>query len=699
MAKWREFILPAAVRLTLTAMKGVGCRANSWRLLCTGEEELKEQLRIEAAAQEASAMQQRRLSRLHSLGARLMAGTLRAAAQRTKADTFSQWRRKAQLCPPRTREAVRQELEWFVQFVRVESFAMDDLARVEQNAMPVPFEKDMADKESHSSPLTHESRFLPWGRVPFPDLTEHLENAAPQLLQRNSGNTQAALGELRRAVNQALQESGSRSRPSPGVVPPKLQGDFAEALAPFVARLARDTLLRLLKALSGIEEETLDSLLLHSGAANTQSDEYVDCRRLLDYLWEPERVSALTSPPAAWADRVEVAERLRRRGFSVRQLIRFVKDYRITEGRRLSEMSTADVVREIVIPKTRDTCCAMVDLFEGGPQEPSCLMSHWWGNSFMSLVEAILAHASGQVLPSERMCTPEQLDKTYWLCIFGVNQHVSICGAEANPCDCGAEKFLNDHPLCEMDKFGLMMQRIPEHAVAVDDRLATFSRLWVLKELHTALSLGLNSEFCGRVASDFSVASLQGVRFARASREEDRVMILQEIEASIGYEAFDCSIFDKVRCERAKFAMADAVMRRRPEADAANRPAILELLLQADADPNLPDAFGRTALHAICQWSGSAALARRLVSARADVTAKASAGPLKGKTPAELLLAEDTIKLEHLNRGLTERSSASKEPSHVASPDSRSRPRGAGLLPSPPHEVTGGSSRMGRITL
>jgi len=397
---------------------------------------------------------------------------------------------------------------------------------------------------------------------------------------------------------------------------------------------------------------------------------------------------------------VEVAERLRRRGFSVRQLIRFVKDYRITEGRRLSEMSTADVVREIVIPKTRDTCCAMVDLFEGGPQEPSCLMSHWWGNSFMSLVEAILAHASGQVLPSERMCTPEQLDKTYWLCIFGVNQHVSICGAEANPCDCGAEKFLNDHPLCEMDKFGLMMQRIPEHAVAVDDRLATFSRLWVLKELHTALSLGLNSEFCGRVASDFSVASLQGVRFARASREEDRVMILQEIEASIGYEAFDCSIFDKVRCERAKFAMADAVMRRRPEAvqallgedsslcnaqlrcfsskgplhlvveqtrsateneDAANRPAILELLLQADADPNLPDAFGRTALHAICQWSGSAALARRLVSARADVTAKASAGPLKGKTPAELLLAEDTIKLEHLNRGLTERSSASKE--------------------------------------
>ncbi|CAE7914601.1 unnamed protein product [Symbiodinium sp. KB8] len=104
----------------------------------------------------------------------------------------------------------------------------EDLARVEQNAMPVPFEKDMVDKESISSPLTHESRFLPWGRVPFPDLTEHLENAAPQLLQ-HSGNAEAAMGELRKAVNQALQESSSRSRPSPGVALPQLQGDFAEA--------------------------------------------------------------------------------------------------------------------------------------------------------------------------------------------------------------------------------------------------------------------------------------------------------------------------------------------------------------------------------------------------------------------------------------------------------------------------------------
>ncbi|OLQ09877.1 hypothetical protein AK812_SmicGene6463 [Symbiodinium microadriaticum] len=216
MAKWREFILPAAVHLTLTAMKGVRVRARSWQLLCTGEEELKEQLRIAAAAQEASAMQHRRLSRLHCLGARLMAGALRSAAQRTKADTFAQWRRKAQLCPPRP-----QDLQSVVRSALPSTPPRWDLARVEQNAMPVPFEKDMVDKESISSPLTHESR-------PFPDLTEHLENAAPQLLQ-HSGNAEAAMGELRKAVNQALQESSSRSRPSPGVALPQLQGDFAEA--------------------------------------------------------------------------------------------------------------------------------------------------------------------------------------------------------------------------------------------------------------------------------------------------------------------------------------------------------------------------------------------------------------------------------------------------------------------------------------
>ena len=134
------------------------------------------------------------------------------------------------------------------------------------------------------------------------------------------------------------------------------------------------------------------------------------------------------------------------------------KGWRRYRGRGLSWMTTAQVVRDIIIPETSERRCAMVELFDGGPREPSCLMSHWWGHSFMALVEAILGHASGQILPAENVLSSEELEKCYWLCIFGVNQHVSICGTLENPCSCGATKYVNGHRRCEMDKFGLMMR-------------------------------------------------------------------------------------------------------------------------------------------------------------------------------------------------------------------------------------------------
>eukprot|EP00435_Cladocopium_sp_Y103_P062827 s230_g24.t1 len=97
------------------------------------------------------------------------------------------------------------------------------------------------------------------------------------------------------------------------------------------------------------------------------------------------------APQETSTDAAATALSLFRRGFSVRQLVHFVKRYRSYEGRSLSTMTTAEVVRDIIIPETRERRCAMVELFEGGPKEPVCLMSHWWGNSFMALVEAQLA--------------------------------------------------------------------------------------------------------------------------------------------------------------------------------------------------------------------------------------------------------------------------------------------------------------------
>ncbi|CAJ1354030.1 unnamed protein product [Effrenium voratum] len=340
---------------------------------------------------------------------------------------------------------------------------------------------------------------------------------------------------------------------------------------------------------------------------------------------------------------------------------------------------------------------AMVELFEGGPREPMCLMSHWWGHSFMSLVEAILGHASGQVLPSEKLLSEEELEKTYWLCIFGVNQHKSICGTGANPCDCGAVKYLNGHPLCEMDKFGLMMRHFKEHALAADRELETFKRIWVLKELQTALAMGMRTEFCGTITSNISFALLS-VREAQASRDEDRRMILAEIEQTMGIDEFDDSIRAKVREEQAKLTIFEAIVRRQVDIvefhlkenpllcnvqlrqfgmktplhfmaersrtaseweDFSGRTALLQSLLDARADASICDASGRSVLHAMCMWDGDVQLAKKLISARADPNERATRGAVANKTPLEVL--QHGVSIPFFDRGYKSRSARQTE--------------------------------------
>jgi hypothetical protein len=40
--------------------------------------------------------------------------------------------------------------------------------------------------------------------------------------------------------------------------------------------------------------------------------------------------------------------------------------------------------------------CCFADLLPGGAKTPETLMSHWWGNTFLSLVKAICEHAAGK---------------------------------------------------------------------------------------------------------------------------------------------------------------------------------------------------------------------------------------------------------------------------------------------------------------
>jgi hypothetical protein len=89
--------------------------------------------------------------------------------------------------------------------------------------------------------------------------------------------------------------------------------------------------------------------------------------------------------------------------------------------------------------------------------------------------------------------TQQQLHKTYWLCIFAINQHVSICH-ESSCCAAPAgERSISGHEVCEVHKFEEVMMMIKQHAVAMDANLTTFTRIWVLLELLVAKVRGMRT--------------------------------------------------------------------------------------------------------------------------------------------------------------------------------------------------------------
>ena len=56
-----------------------------------------------------------------------------------------------------------------------------------------------------------------------------------------------------------------------------------------------------------------------------------------------------------------------------------------------SSVTTAEVMRDIIIPETAARGCCYADIFPGGPKPPETFMSHSLGNSFINLVKVIIA--------------------------------------------------------------------------------------------------------------------------------------------------------------------------------------------------------------------------------------------------------------------------------------------------------------------
>lgn len=185
-------------------------------------------------------------------------------------------------------------------------------------------------------------------------------------------------------------------------------------------------------------------------------------------------------------------------------------------------------------------------------------MSHWWGNNFLHLVRAICEHAAGKTELFPHMYTDDDKRKTFWLCIFGVNQHVSICGTEWNPCDCGTPKLKMGNPLCQMDKFPFVMKRIKKHGLAMDLELK-LTRVWVLAELDAAMQADpvMSSKFCG-VVSDTMLHDpcIPSVTDAESRFPDDKELIIGAIKRRMdGIKRFDESIRSNVSFEIARIRL------------------------------------------------------------------------------------------------------------------------------------------------
>ena len=284
------------------------------------------------------------------------------------------------------------------------------------------------------------------------------------------------------------------------------------------------------------------------------------------------RQSAPSMEPA-WCEKVT---ELAGRGITVQALLAFYKDLGRSRMAHYQPSchTTGDVVRQAIIPATRQEKCAYATVAGfGSPAQPQKMVTHSWQNLFRDLVAAVIADAVHEssfdlvakfleedisVLDS-MLQQQGALEKVYWICAFSVNQHAGICGANPkkerdsvtgdvhDTCDCDLPKIFNSTPplcdgqsiACEMNKFDDMMKLLAScrpdfsQVVAVDSQFNLFSRAWCVAELVEAddMKLQQHVKMHSRPLLERRAASLADLRVENmeASHQEDVDYILKKI--------------------------------------------------------------------------------------------------------------------------------------------------------------------------
>lgn len=280
----------------------------------------------------------------------------------------------------------------------------------------------------------------------------------------------------------------------------------------------------------------------------------------------------------------EAVQSIALRGLSIKQLMQFYIGLpKVMPHFRPDVHTTADVVRGAIIPMTASDGCAYASMVaEGTPVRPQNMVTHNWSNLFAHLVAAVVADAlqlsdfalvsyllQNDITTLEKLFNPEDLEKTYWICAFSVNQHVSMCSREhkvnhltgdVHPaCKCGKVKQLNDTPplarngksiQCEMNKFEDMMHFLAasdddfEQVVAVDAAFNIFSRAWCVAEIAQGNRMGITQKvkIHSKAALEKGLGSLQNqhiqIQNMKAARIEDAQEILSRIPDVEAFNAY-----------------------------------------------------------------------------------------------------------------------------------------------------------------
>ena len=281
---------------------------------------------------------------------------------------------------------------------------------------------------------------------------------------------------------------------------------------------------------------------------------------------QPDNNAAHDAISCCRTDHAKTLDSLAHRAISLRSVVKFMQElYTRMPHFDPHRSTTTDVVRFVIIPATRALGCSYAELVNQQARLlPQRMYTHAWGARFADTMAAVFADALGlssywqvkHLLHPDKLGLLEAtladkgaLDSTIWMCIFGVNQHVSICDATfgdkdtvtgdlATACDCGLPKY-SCGELCEMNKFDDMLvifqQSSPGyyHRVCCGESFLLLSRIWVIAEIAEAYRLGIPVGFVVHspqvlVAREYAAAI--DVNQAQASRPEDVEFILGKIE-------------------------------------------------------------------------------------------------------------------------------------------------------------------------